>query len=402
LADEESLNLGGSRVKRSTPMATETKELPYSPGLAGVIAGETEICWVDPNAGLMYRGYDIHEMAEKASFEEVAYLLLNGELPDFDQLGKFTRDIASERDLPGPVQKILRLMPRDTHPMDILRTGVSMLAPFDKDLNDHSHSANIRKAIRLIAKVSTLTTDGYRISHGDEPLPERPDLTLAGNFFYKLSGKVPQAWQIRMLDTIFILYADHEFNASTFAARVTASTLADMYAAVTSACGTLKGPLHGGANEESMKMLDDIKTPDRAEKWMMEALAKKAKIMGFGHRVYKKGDSRVPIMREIGRDLGKRTGKEQWIPICEKLEETMEREKHLCANVDLYAAPVFTMLEFPPELNTPIFAASRVAGWCAHVVEQHDHNRLIRPRSLYTGPQLRRYPGAPSNGSKKR
>ena len=383
-------------------MASETKELPYSPGLAGVIAGETEICWVDPNAGLMYRGYDIHDMAEKASFEEVAYLLLNGELPDFDRLGRFTRDIAAERDLPAPVQKMLRLLPRDTHPMDMLRTGVSMLAPFDKDLNDHSHPANIRKAIRLIAKVSTLITDGYRISRGEEPLPERPDLTLAGNFFYKLSGKVPQAWQIRMLDTIFILYADHEFNASTFAARVTASTLADMYAAVTSACGTLKGPLHGGANEESMKMLDDIKTPDRAEKWMMDALAKKAKIMGFGHRVYKKGDSRVPIMREIGRDLGKRTGKEQWIPICEKLEEVMDREKHLCANVDLYAAPVFTMLEFPPELNTPIFAASRVAGWCAHVLEQHDHNRLIRPRSLYTGPQLRRYPGAPSNGSKKR
>ena len=383
-------------------MASETKELPYSPGLAGVIAGETEICWVDPNAGLMYRGYDIHDMAEKASFEEVAYLLLNGELPDFDRLGRFTRDIAAERDLPAPVQKMLRLLPSDTHPMDMLRTGVSMLAPFDKDLNDHSHPANIRKAIRLIAKVSTLITDGYRISRGEEPLPERPDLTLAGNFFYKLSGKVPQAWQIRMLDTIFILYADHEFNASTFAARVTASTLADMYAAVTSACGTLKGPLHGGANEESMKMLDDIKTPDRAEKWMMDALAKKAKIMGFGHRVYKKGDSRVPIMREIGRDLGKRTGKEQWIPICEKLEEVMDREKHLCANVDLYAAPVFTMLEFPPELNTPIFAASRVAGWCAHVLEQHDHNRLIRPRSLYTGPQLRRYPGAPSNGSKKR
>ena len=251
----------------------------------------------------------------------------------------------------------------------------------------------------MIARVSTLSTDGWRISQGEEPLPEKLDLTQAGNLFYKLTGKVPQAWQIRMLDTIFILYADHEFNASTFAARVTASTLADMYAAVTSACGTLKGPLHGGANEESMKMLDDIKTPDRAESWLKEQLAKKAKIMGFGHRVYKKGDSRVPIMREIGRDLGKRTGKEQWIPICEKLEETMEREKHLCANVDLYAAPVLTMLGFPPELNTPIFAASRVAGWCAHVVEQHDHNRLIRPRSLYTGPKLRPYPGAASKGA---
>ena len=287
---------------------------------------------------------------------------------------------------------MLRLMPKNTHPMDMLRTGVSMLAPFDPELNDNSHDANIRKAIRLIAKVSTLITDGYRIQHGENPLPERPDLTLAGNLFLQAdAAKCRPSWKIRMMDTIFILYADHEFNASTFAARVTASTLADMYAAVTSACGTLKGPLHGGANEESMKMLDEIKTPDRAEKWMMDALAKKAKIMGFGHRVYKEGDSRVPIMREIARDLGKRVGKEQWVPICEKLEATMEREKQLCANVDLYAAPVFTMLEFPPELNTPIFAASRVAGWCAHVVEQHDHNRLIRPRSLYTGPDARPY-----------
>jgi len=379
-------------------MSTEEKPA-YSPGLAGVIAGETEICWVDPNAGLMYRGYDIHEMAEKANFEEVAYLLLNGELPTVAQREEFSRALAAERPLPKGVLEMLRLLPKNTHPMDMLRTGVSMLAPFDPELNDNSHEANIRKAIRLIAKVSTLITDGFRIQRGENPLPERPDLTLAGNLFCKLSGAVPQDWKIRMMDTIFILYADHEFNASTFAARVTASTLADMYAAVTSACGTLKGPLHGGANEESMKMLDDIKTPDRAEKWMMDALAKKAKIMGFGHRVYKKGDSRVPIMREIGRDLGKRVGKEQWVPICENLEATMEREKHLCANVDLYAAPVFTMLEFPPELNTPIFAASRVAGWCAHVVEQQDNNRLIRPRSLYTGPAARPFKAVASNGA---
>ncbi len=375
-------------------MATETKP-EYSPGLAGVIAGETAICWVDPNAGLMYRGYDIHDMAEKASFEEVAYLLLNGELPNFEQLAKFNREIATQRELPAPLVKMLRLMPRDTHPMDMLRTGVSMLGAFDEDLNDHSHDANIRKSIRLIARVSTLATDSWRIAKGEEPLPEKTSLTQSGTFFYKLTGKVPETWQIRMLDTIYILYADHEFNASTFAARVTASTLADIYAAVTSACGTLKGPLHGGANEESMKMLDEIKTPDRAEAWLMKRLAEKGKIMGFGHRVYKKGDSRVPIMREIGRDLGKRTGKENWIPICEKLEEVMDREKHLCANVDLYAAPVFTMLGFAPELNTPIFAASRVAGWCAHVVEQQDHNRLIRPRSLYTGPKLRPYTSVP-------
>jgi len=374
-------------------MTTETKPA-YSPGLAGVVAGETAICWVDPNAGLMYRGYDIHKMAEEANFEEVAFLLLNGELPNAQQLMDFGKEIAANRELPAPVLDMLRLLPKKMHPMDVLRTGVSMLAAFDPDLNDQSHDANVRKAIRLIARVATLITDGWRISQGKDPLADNNDLTHAGNFLYKLTGKSPETWQVRMLDTIFILYADHEFNASTFAARVTASTLADMYAACTSACGTLKGPLHGGANEESMKMLDEIKTPERAEKWMMDALARKAKIMGFGHRVYKKGDSRVPIMREIARDYGKRIGKENWVPICEKLEATMEREKGLCANVDLYAAPVFTMFGFPPELNTPIFAASRVAGWCAHVTEQHDNNRLIRPRSLYVGPAERPFPSS--------
>ena len=381
-------------------MSTETKP-SYSPGLAGVVAGETEICWVDPNAGLMYRGYDIHEMAQKANFEEVAYLLLNGELPNQKQLVEFGRQIAQDRMVPKEVLDGLRLMPKNTHPMDMLRTGVSMLAPFDPELNDHSHEANVRKAIRLIAKVSTLITDGFRIQKGEEIIEDKTDLTLAGNFFYKLTGGVPQDWQIRMMDTIFILYADHEYNASTFAARVTASTLADMYAAVTSACGTLKGPLHGGANEESIYMLNEIATPERADAWLKDALARKAKIMGFGHRVYKSGDSRVPIMREIARDLGRRVGKENWVPICENLEKTMEREKGLCANVDLYAAPVFTMFGFDPALNTPIFAASRIAGWCAHVIEQHDHNRLIRPRSLYTGPQLRPYPGSvAANGAK--
>ncbi len=381
-------------------MSTETKP-SYSPGLAGVVAGETAICWVDPNAGLMYRGYDIHEMAKQANFEEVAYLLLNGELPNAQQLMDFGKQIAAERALPEPVLDMLRLLPKTMHPMDVLRTGVSMLGAFDPDLNDHSHEANVRKAIRLIARVSTLITDAWRISQGQEIIADDHNLTHAGNFLYKLTGKKAETWQIRMLDTIFILYADHEFNASTFAARVTASTLADMYAACTSACGTLKGPLHGGANEESMRMLDDIKTPDRAEQWMMDALAKKAKIMGFGHRVYKEGDSRVPIMREIARDYGKRIGKENWVPICEKLEATMEREKGLCANVDLYAAPVFTMFGFDPALNTPVFAVSRVAGWCAHVIEQHDHNRLIRPRSLYVGPEERPYQPVASNGAKE-
>src|SRR2546421_1157624 len=378
-------------------MTTEAKP-EYSPGLAGVIAGETAICCVEPNAGLMYRVYDIHEMGVKTTFEELAYLLLNGELPNGKQLNEFKQQISAERALPKEVEQMLRLLPKGTHPMDALRTGVSMSSAFDKDVGDNSHDANIRKSIRLIARVSTLIADGYRISQNENPLPEKPELSQAANFFYKLEGKVPEDWKTRMLDTIFNLYADHEFNASTFAARVTASTLAGIYAAVTSACGTLKGALHGGANEESMKMLEEIKTPDRAEDWLKKQLAAKAKIMGFGHRVYKKGDSRVPVMREIARDLGKRTGKENWVPICEKLEEVMDREKGLCANVDLYAAPVFWMLGFKPELNTPLFAASRVAGWCAHVTEQHDNNRLIRPRSLYAGPKLRKYPG-PASGA---
>src|SRR5947209_11170598 len=373
-------------------MTTEAKP-QYSPGLAGVIAGETAICWVDPNAGFMDRGYNINEMGEKATFEEIAYLLLNGELPNGKQFNDFKQQIASERALPKEVEEMMQLLPKKAHPMDVLRTGVSMLAPFDKDLNDHSHDANIRKSIRLIAKVMTLITDGFRIARDETPLPEKPELTQAANFFYKLEGKVPEDWKTRMMDTIFNLYADHEFNASTFAARVTASTLAGIYAAVTSACGTLKGPLHGGANEESMKMLEEIGAPARADEWLKKQLAAKAKIMGFGHRVYKKGDSRVPVMREIARDLGKRTGKENWVSICEKLEDVRDREKELCANVDLYAAPVFWMMGFKPELNTPLFAASRVAGWCAHVVEQHDNNRLIRPRSLYVGPKLRKYPG---------
>ena len=273
--------------------------------------------------------------------------------------------------------------------MDMLRTGVSMLAVFDPDLNDHSHAANLRKAVRLIAQVSTLITSGWRIAHSLAPVSATTDLGHAANFLHCLTGEQPDPWRTKIVDTILVLYADHEFNASTFAARVTASTMADMYAAVTTGLGTLKGPLHGGANEETMKMLREIGSPDHAESWVTERLARKEKIMGLGHRVYKKGDSRVPMMRELARQLGQRFGQEQWVPICERLEAVMEREKKLCANVDLYAAPVCYLLGLPSELNTPLFACSRISGWCAHIIEQHDHNRLIRPRSLYTGPAKR-------------
>ena len=363
----------------------------YSPGLDGVIAGETAICWVDPNAGLLYRGYDVHDLALHASFEEVVWLLLNGELPTMRELGEFSRELAAERALPAKVIEALGLMPKGMHPMDVLRTGVSMLAGFDPELNDQSHAANLRKAIRLIPKISTLVTDGWRIQQGQDLIPSKADLPTATNFLYQLKGRPPEIWETKMFDAILVLYAEHEFNASTFSARVTASTMADMYAAITTAMGTLKGPLHGGANEETMKMLNEIGTPDRAEAWLKDRLARKEKIMGFGHRVYKKGDSRVPMMRELARDLGRRYGKEDWVNICEKLEAAMDREKHLCANLDLYAAPVFLLLGIPPELNTPIFAVSRISGWCAHIIEQHDRNRLIRPRSIYIGKEKRAY-----------
>ncbi len=363
----------------------------YSPGLEGVIAGESAICWVDPNAGLLYRGYDVHELAERSTFEEVAWLLLHGELPTEAQLAEFCRDLAAARELPGSVVTALRLFPPRAHPMDVARTGVSMLGAFDPE-RGHAHDANLRRAKQLIAKMATLITTGWRVTRGKPPVVPRADGSHAHHFLFTLTGEEPEPWKTRMLDQIFILYAEHEFNASTFSARVTASTLADMYAAVTTALGTLKGPLHGGANEEALRVLEAIGSPDRVEPWVNERLARKEKIMGFGHRVYKRGDSRVPMMREFLRELGRRFHQEHWAAICERLEAVMEQQKQICANVDLYAAPVLHLLGLPAELNTPVFAAARVAGWCAHIIEQHDHNRLIRPRSLYVGAERRPYP----------
>jgi 2-methylcitrate synthase len=364
---------------------------PYSRGLEGVIAGETSISRVDPDAGLIYRGYDIQDLAAHASFEEVVWLLLQGELPSMAELAEARRQLSEERSLPPAVVKLLRLIPSSAQPMDTLRTGVSLMAAFDPDLSDNSHEANLRKALRLVARVSSLVTSAWRLAQNQELLPPQRTLTHAGHFLHQLSGEVPELWRTETMDTILVLYADHDFNASTFSARVTASTLSDIYAAITTAIGTLKGPLHGGANEESMQVLEEIGSPDRAEEWVRSKLDKKEKIAGFGHRVYRTGDARVPVMRNLARQLGKRCGQEHWAAICERLEEIMDREKHLCANVDLYAAPVFHLLGLPPALNTPIFACARTVGWCAHVLEQHDHNRLIRPRSLYTGPARRRY-----------
>jgi 2-methylcitrate synthase/citrate synthase II len=356
-----------------------------------VIAGESAICQVNPDAGLVYRGYNIESIASRVSFEKVAWLLLEGEFPTETEIIEFHNQLTAASALPMQVVSMLHMLPKGMHPMDALRTGISMLAGFDPDLNDNSHDANTRKAIRIIAKMSTLTTTSWRISIGQEPIAPNDELGHAANFLYCLTGDEPKDWEVKTLDTMFNLYAEHDFNASTFAARVTCSTLSDMYAAITSAIGALKGPLHGGANEDATKVLREIGSPENVPAWVADRMARKQKIAGFGHRVYKKGDSRVPEIRKLAQDLAERKGEKTLVEICRALEAEMEKAKGLYANADLYAAPLFHMMEIPTPLNTPIFACARVAGWCAHVIEQHDHNRIIRPRSLYNGPAPREY-----------
>jgi 2-methylcitrate synthase/citrate synthase II len=371
---------------------TEAAKLPYSPGLEGIIAGESKIGLVDTDRGLFYRGYDVHDLAREATFEHVAYLLLNAELPDAAQLKAFRAELAAARTLPDHLIAMLKLQPRDANLMDVLRTGVSMMAAFDPELNDISHAANIRKATCVVASAGTLAATARRIMDNKTPVKPREDYGAAANFLWVLEEKEPESWRVKVIDKLLILYAEHDFNASTFAARVTASTLADLYAAITAGLAALKGPLHGGANEEAMKMFHDLENAADVNHWVHERLVRKQKIMGFGHRVYKKGDKRTDVMREICREVGARVGQEQWIKVGEQLEAVMAKEKNLFGNADLYAAPIFHMMGLSESLNTPVFAAARVAGWGAHITEQQDNNRIIRPKSLYTGPQPRALP----------
>lgn len=367
-------------------------EKPYSPGLEGIAAGITRICEVNPEKQkLTYRGYDIEELAAQSTYEEVAYLLLNGELPTKTGLAAFSLKLISERKLPPSLYQMLKLMPRSVEPMDGIRTGVSFLGGTDPDVSDNSHDANLRKAIRLIAQMATMVAAHYRMSAGLAPVEPSSDLPHAANLFYMIAGRRPEEVEARALDVTLILYAEHTFNASTFTARVIASTLADMHAAVSGALSALKGPLHGGANERVMEMLLEIGDPSMAEEWITKALREKRRIMGFGHRIYKWGDSRVPTLRRIGNDLSERLGEKRWVEIAEIVERVMEREKGLYPNADFPCACVYYMLGLPTPLYTPIFAVSRVAGWAAHVLEQHGDNRLIRPDSLYRGHTNRSY-----------
>jgi citrate synthase len=359
----------------------------YSPGLEGVIAGETAISTVA--GGLRYRGYPVGELVEKATFDEVAYLLLHGELPTGQQLADFQKRVSTARCLPGPLINLLGAIPRNASTMDVLRSGVSILAHFDADTDDLSHAANLRKAERLLGEIPVAIAVQYRLSKGEPPIAARPDLGHAANFLYMLRGKEPSAADARALDVSLILYAEHEFNASTFTARVVCSTESDLHSSIVAAIGALKGRLHGGANEKVMELLQQTGGPANAEKWVRELLARKERIMGFGHRVYKTGDVRAGILKAYARKTAEASGSLQWEETSEIIERVLGAEKQLFPNLDWPAGRLFHALGLEIPLYTPIFVMSRVAGWSAHFIEQAEHNRLIRPRGRYIGPEAR-------------
>jgi citrate synthase len=356
-------------------------------GLRNVVAGESALSSIDGERGLLaYRGIDIHALAEQSTFEEVVFLLHRGRLPGRAELATFTQALARERSVPAPAVSLLGLLPASTHPMTALRTLVSALGAFDPDGNDDTPPAHARKAQRLTAQMGTLVALVDRTRKGKPPVPPDPGLSHAANFLYMLTGERPRPEAERAMDVALILHADHEFNASTFAARVAASTLADIHGAITAALATLKGPLHRGANEAVMKMLEEIGTPDRAEGWVRDALAAKKKVMGFGHAVYRTEDPRATHLRRMSRQLGEARDERRWYETSERVEALVRALKGLNANVDFYSASVYHSLGIPTDLFTPVFAVSRVAGWTAHVLEQLSNNRLIRPRADYTGP----------------
>lgn len=361
-------------------------------GLEGIVAAQSSISDVNGIEGkLIYAGYDIHDLAQHATFEEVVYLLWNGKLPTAGELDGLKAQLNAETDLPAEIIELIRLLPKSANPMDMLRTVVSALGVYDPESADNSLQANARKAIRLTAKFPIIVTTFQRVRNGLEPVHPHPELSLAGNFLYTLNGKEPDDIATRTMDVAFVLHADHELNASTFAARVTAATMSDMYSAIASAIGTLKGPLHGGANEGVIKYLLEIGSVDAVEAWVKDAFAQKKKIMGFGHRVYRTVDPRATHLVEMSRQLGERTGETKWYEMSRKMEEVVKREKNLNANVDFYSASTYYALGIPTDLFTPIFACSRISGWTAHILEQFKNNRLIRPRAEYVGPRGLKY-----------
>jgi citrate synthase len=369
----------------------------FKAGLEDVVAGTSSISLVDGVEGkLLYRGYDITDLAENSSFAEVAFLLWYDRLPGKAEFEAFIKDFRGSIELPEQTSMILRLFPRTATPMEVLRTAISSLGHYDPDSGNTSREACLRKASRLTTRIGSIITAHERLRQGLEPIQPIPGNSIAFNFLYTLTGNKPQAMLERIFDICLVLHADHELNASTFAARVTAATMSDMCSSVTSAIGALKGPLHGGANEQVMKMLLEIGDVSKAEGWVLNALKNKVKIPGFGHRVYKTEDPRATVLRKYAEQLGRHVGNTKWYEISRIVEKVMfdynEREgKKIYPNVDFYSASVYHCMGIPTAIFTSIFAMSRIVGWTAHILEQWANNRLIRPRAEYTGPRGLRY-----------
>jgi citrate synthase len=358
-------------------------------GLEGIVATNSTICYIDGDSGVLaYRGIDIHELADHSTFEETCYLLWFGRLPKSNELKDLQQRMAEERKLDPAILDFLRRVPKQALPMDVLRTAVSALSFYDPENTKNDHDANVHKAIRLTSQIAMLVAAYDRIRKGKEVIEADRSLSHSANFLWQLTGVKPSSTAERALDIALILHADHELNASTFAARVTAATLSDMHSAITSAIGALKGPLHGGANEAVFRILSKI-DQEKADpvEYIRAMLAQKKKVPGFGHRVYHTEDPRATHLRVMSRDLGKASGQPQWYDMSEKIEKFVKAEKKLNANVDFYSASTYHTLGIDVDLFTPIFAVSRISGWAAHVIEQLDDNRLIRPRAEYLGPE---------------
>ncbi len=371
---------------------TETESIVRDAGLADVVACHSSICLVDGKAGrLLYRGYDVVDLARHSTFEEVAYLLWYGRLPGLTECQAFLDGFTGSMHLPVETVMILRMFPHAATPMEVLRTAVSSMGHWDPDSGNTRLDAMLRKAQRITERIPLIISSHQRLRDGHEPVEPRSNCGIAFNFLYTLTGKEPDPVMVKAMDTALILHADHELNASTFTARVTSATLTDIYSAMTSAIAALKGPLHGGANAEVMKMLEDIGDAYKAEGWVKRQLAEKKKVPGFGHRVYRCEDPRASVLRESARQITTLTGKTRYFEIAQEVEKAMLNYSKVYPNVDFFSAPLYNAMGIPAELFTPIFAISRAVGWTAHILEQWKNNRLIRPSAHYVGPPLTKY-----------
>jgi len=360
-------------------------------GLLGIVVDETTISQVMPDINsLTYRGYAVQDLCEKCTFEEVAYLVLNKELPNKTQLKRFVNQLQKNRNISINLREIIKHMPKKAHPMDVARTVVSVMGLEDKETTNNSPDANMRKAIRIFAKTPTAIAAFFRARKGKNVIPPKKKLSFSENFFYMCFGKVPQKEIVKAFDVSLILYAEHSFNVSTFTARTITSSLSDIHGAITGAIASLKGPLHGGANEEVMYMLKKIKSPNKARKWILNSIKNKKLIMGFGHRVYRKGDSRVPTMKKYYFSVAKILKEKNLPKISQIVEDAMIEKKNIHPNVDYPTGPMYHMMGFDTDFFTPIFVISRITGWSAHVIEQHTANKLIRPLANYSGKKYRK------------